>query len=451
MKIALVIYPINDFGGIINHVENLAYGLRELGHSVNFHILYWQENFSSSFRLDSDLYGSGDWSRGAFCAVSQGKGWNVKPWIHKLAYKGIGNLSRTKEILSSYDLVIWEVPVPTRTKNNKGNTDWYKLYSACTKNIAIIHDGNMHNTPWICAIRNKLDGLACVHECAYNTAKALDVPRALILNPQDLSGAYEPYDYLERQKGFLSLQNFKGWKHVDQLIRAIPYVSPEIRKVMAGGGIEQRYMVSRTKIKERYICKSGYDPDLLPGVDESRMSIWDRALHYEMEWKGFIPGFQVDVLLAQLRTLIDPSWSIKYSKMGGHFNRVVVEAMKRGAIPIAVNLGMSNNEAGNGAVFTSRDNYIMIPYNYPPKEYGAVINYANSLPTSDAARIQENNYSLLSEFDRVKVAQDYIDLSEGRSCGFFNKRSKGKLDPELLEASKKELKNFFGITRKRKE
>lgn len=451
MKIALVIYPINDFGGIINHVENLAYGFRELGHSVSFHVLYWQENFSSSYRSDEDLYKQGDWSRGAFCAVSQGRGWNAKPWIHKLAYKGRENLLKTKEVLSSYDLIIWEVPVPTKTKTNKGNQDWYKLYSACPVNIAIIHDGNMYNTPWICAIRSKLRGLACVHECSFNTAKGLDVPRALILNPQDLSGCFEVYDYSERQKGFLSLQNFKGWKHADDIIRAIPYVSSDIRKVMAGGGIEQRYMVSRTKIKPKYICSSKYDPDLPSGVDSAKVRIWDRALHYGMEWKGFIPAFQVDLLLSQLRTLIDPSWSVRYSKMGGHFNRVVVEAIKRGAIPIAINLGMSDNSQGNGMVFSAKDNYIMIPHTYPPKEYGAVVNYANSMPTSEAAKILDNNYTLLRKFDRVKVAQDYIDLARGKGCGFLGKRSKGKLDPELLASSKKELKNFFGIARKRRK
>lgn len=440
MKIGLVIYPINDLGGIINHVENLAFGLRELGHQVGFHILCWQSTFRNSYREEILL--KEGWVRGAFCAVHQQKGWNAEPWVHKLSYFGKKNLERTKEILSRYDLIIWEIPVPTKSNANEGNFDWVDLYSACDKNIAVLHDGNLFGIPWIVGVRKYFCGIACVHECSFNLARRLDIPRSLILNPQDLSGMEELYDYSERKDGFLSLQVFKSWKHVDDLIRAIPYMGGEFRKIVAGGGIEQRYMVSRDKVKERYLCYSRYDPDLPKSVESSRTRIWDRARYYGMEYLGFISPFRRDILLSQVKTLVDPSWSRNYNKFGSHFNRVIVDGMKIGVIPIAVNLGMSRDESGKGMVFSPEDNYIMIPYDSPPKEYAMIVEYGSHLTKDEYSSILSNNYALLGEFDRRKIAQDFIDLSMEKGCGFLGKRFRGTLDSELKKKSDEGIKFF---------
>jgi len=440
MKVALVIYPISDLGGIINHVEELAFGLRELGHQVNFHILYYQDFFRRPYQ-DRELLRRG-WVNGAFCVVNQQAGWNAVPWKHKLSYKGEENLKKTKDTLSKYDLVIWEVPVPSKSKANQGNSDWLYLYSACQKSIAILHDGNLFNIPWIAGIRKYFDGIACVHECAFNLGRNLDVPRALILNPQDLSGIEEVYDYDKRSPGFLSLQVFKSWKHVDNLIRAIPYMGDHIKKFVAGGGIEQRYMVSKDKVKDKYYCREAEDPDLPEFLETSNTRIWDRALHYGMDYLGFISPFKRDVILSQVRTLVDSSWSRRYNKYGSHFNRVIVDAIKRGTIPIAINLGMSNDSSGVGQVFKPNENYIMIPYDAIPKEYGKIVEYGSSLSKDEAEAIISNNYNLMYMFDRKKIAQDFIDLANGKACGLFNKRVRGKLSPELKKASNEGIKFF---------
>ena len=440
MNIGIVLYPINDLGGIINHVENLAFGLREIGHQVNLHILYYQEHFRQPYP-DRDLLKRG-WVNGAFCVVNQQSGWNAVPWKHKLSYKGEKNINRTKEILSKYDLVIWEVPVPSKSKINQGNSDWLSLYGACQKSVAILHDGNLFNIPWIFGVRKYFTGIACVHECAYNLGRNLDIPRSLILNPQDLSGIEEVYDYRDREPGFLSLQVFKSWKHVDDLIRAIPHISSDIKKYVAGGGIEQRYMVAKEKTKDKYFCRMKEDPDLPMFLENSGTKIWDRARYHGMNYLGFISPFRRDVILSGIRTLIDSSWSRKYNEYGSHFNRVIVDAIKRGTIPIAINLGMSDDYSGEGSIFKPNENYIMIPYDATPKEYAKIIEYANSRTEHEAEAIVSNNYDLMYMFDRRKVAQDFINLSMGQSCGFFNKRVKGKANPELRKASNKGIKFF---------
>ena len=39
MKFLMTLYQIQDYGGIINHAEHLARGLRILGHEVDFRML----------------------------------------------------------------------------------------------------------------------------------------------------------------------------------------------------------------------------------------------------------------------------------------------------------------------------------------------------------------------------------------------------------------------------
>ena len=44
MKIGIVLYDINQIGGIINHTEVLAKGFKELGHSVDLKMISCLKN-----------------------------------------------------------------------------------------------------------------------------------------------------------------------------------------------------------------------------------------------------------------------------------------------------------------------------------------------------------------------------------------------------------------------
>jgi len=101
---------------------------------------------------------------------------------------------------------------------------------------------------------------------------------------------------------------------VDDLVRAIPYMQPNHRKIVCGGGIEYHYMTSKTKCKAEYL-------------DELGTPIWDEALASGMEYMGYVDTQERDSILSKVKLLIDPSWSHSYSKLGAHFNRVMVEAM----------------------------------------------------------------------------------------------------------------------------
>ena len=447
MKIAITMYPINSLGGLVNRVENMSRGFMETGHSVDLYFLYWKESVTAPKHSDSDLLKKQGWAKGVFCAYHQCMGWNL-PANKRLAYKGESN-KRAQDILSKYDIVIWITPVPTKQKDNQGNSDWVKLYDACKCSIATITDGNLFNNPHIYAIASKLKGLACVHTCAYNLSAHLPVPRAMIFSPQNMNRVWDdPEPYRERDRSFFSLQTFKKWKHVEDIVRAVPYMSDKTKKILAGGGLEQAYMTSPDKTKPEYYARRKEDPDLSLTIEEKHIHIWDRALKYKMEWLGWIDVHLRDSILKSTRLLVDPSWSVNYAKHGDHFNRVIIEGIMQGVIPVARNLGVSTNLKGEGSVFKPDIHYKMIPYDATPKRFAEAVEDFLSMSNNDADRIRSNNLKLLPNWDRKNVAQQFIDLSKGKPTGFFKKLEVGKRDSMMEIESRKVLKSFFGINTK---
>lgn len=391
MKILMTLYQIQDYGGIINHVEFLAKGLKELGHEVDFCMLVPKHQIKERFKPiggDYDKVGTG-------YSHHQAKGW---PNIRKYPYLNDRVRQRFRENCSKYDAVLWHIPVPTLNKDNKGVDEWVELYDNGTKNIAIIHDGNLPKLyPHLLLVSKWFHGAVCVHESAFHSAVNLDIPRKMIVNPFDLSNTVTEIDW-ERREGFAAIQVFKAWKRVDTLIRAIPYIdeydSNPLRKVtkcVGGAGIEYRYMTSKEKCKPKYFDTDGN-------------KIWDVALANGMEYVGTIPNSHVLEILKDRKLQIDPSWSKKYSEYGAHFNRTTVEAMMMGAVPVATDLGMKNSE-----IFYGGENFIEVPHTATPDEFADIINDGMN-NRYQWESIRANNISLLKMFEMKTVAQEYIDL-----------------------------------------
>lgn len=439
MKILITMYNINNPGGIINHNENLISGLQTLGHDVDFIELVWRKQIKGKKTKSMSEYEKG----ASGIPVHQGKGW-LFPKDKRIPYKGKYNIDKWKEFANKFDIIIWQIPVPTKQKDNIGNMDWVELYNLdeSIKQIAIIHDGNMQKSyPWISHISDHLEGLACVHPCAYHGAAVLSTPRALILNPQSISNfTYNYNQWKSRKKGFISLQTFKGWKHVDDLVRSIPHMEFETKKFLAGGGIEHNYMTSENKCKPKYFVNSS-DTDIDPVYHGQK--IWDMALYHKMEWLGYISQSKAREYMRTLRCLIDPSWSVAYAKIGDHFNRVIVEGIIEGLIPIARNFGISTNEEGEGEIFTPWKNYIMIPHNASPKEFAELVEGTINLPKYAVEEIHNNNRMLLSNFDRERVAGQFINLAFGLPTGWYNKLETGIESEKIKLSSLTTIENFF--------
>jgi glycosyltransferase involved in cell wall biosynthesis len=330
--------------------------------------------------------------------IIRGKGWNFTV-DERLFYKHPIDLASTRQFLNQFDLVIWTVPVPPKNKLHMGNDKWPDLYALEpeVRQVAFIHDGNArNNSNHILQIAEHLNGVACVHDCALNGANFIPVPRALVVNPQ-----YEPrrphYDWDAKVPGFISMQTFKAWKRVHDLVKAIRFMPPkrsaEYREV-AGKGIEYQYMTSVDKCKEAYYHEDGE-------------RIWDAALENGMTHWDYWDTNEAAKWLDSARVLVDPSYSKRYASIGGHWNRVAVDAMIHGAIPAA------RPEFMGSSLFKAGEHFYPLPDGSDPQEYADAVLEAGNLPASAAARYRDAAWELLPMFDRKAVAQRVINLARG--------------------------------------
>lgn len=425
MKIAVALHACMDLGGIINHTEQLIGGFQDLGHEAVLLELVYSDNPQGQGR-------SGSFETGpSGIPFAQGKGWN----FHKhdrIGYKSWAGLNAARQYLNQFDMVIWTVPVPPKNKQQLGNDKWPELYALepDVKQVAFIHDGNSRmNALHLMHVAEHISGLACVHECALNSADFLPIPRALVVNPQqDVIRTFPDWD--DKYHGFVNMQTFKAWKHVHELVQSIAYMPPrmpgELREV-AGKGIEYQYMTSIDKCKPAYFHN---DPD----KPFHTRRFWDVAVENGMTHHDYWPTSDVDEWLEMARVLVDPSWSNKYSKIGGHWNRVVVDAMMRGAIPVAQKRGMGNN------LFVAGEHYIALDDARDPQDYADIILEASHMSTMQARQFQDNAHDLLHMFDRKRVAQRVIDLANG-DCP----TETGTVDPALHQKYDDLMFDHYGV------
>lgn len=430
-------HTFNNFGGIINHCEHLIAGLKEIGHDVTFAYLKGTKTVRP-VEIPAELKEGYEIGIGSGYPVHQGDGW-IAPYYSYLVKDSIDKFVADA---NKHDIVIWQSIFGFKNKDTEKYLDWLPMIEKVkSKQVAIIHDANLKKLyPWIQKFENHFAGLACVHPAAYESADFMNVPRALILNPQDIAGVPETPPFANRENKLLSIQTFKRWKRVDDLIRAVPYM-PNVKTLVGGYGIEAAYMMSEDKCKEEYYCTKQYDPDATE--DRLNKRIWANAEAGNFEYLGFISGAKRDEILATSKFLVDPSWS---NTFGEHFNRVVIDAMRIGAVPIAINYGVSNNEEGNGVVLKAGVNYCMIKKGSTPKEYGQKIQEYCEMSENDYRQIQLNNYELIKQFDRKVIAQHYIDLAEQKPTGYLSElKTKTNHDTVVIKNANKMFEEHFEV------
>jgi glycosyltransferase involved in cell wall biosynthesis len=436
MKIMMVMHTFNNFGGIINHAEHLLAGVKELGHEVTFAYLKPNKQVKS-VEIPTTLKEGYEIGVGSGYPVHQGDGW-IAPYY---SYKVKESIEQFIRDANTHDIVIWESIFGFKNKDTEQDLNWLPMIEQITaKQIPIIHDANLKKLyPWIVLFEKHFSGVACVHPAAYESADFLNVPRALILNPQDIEGVPATPPFSGRENKLLSIQTFKRWKRVDDLIRSVPYM-PSVKTLVGGYGIEAAYMMSKDKCKDEYFATKDYDPDVTPDREGKR--IWENAENSgNFEYLGFISGGKRDEILASSKFLVDPSWS---NTFGEHFNRVVIDAMRIGTVPIAINYGVSNNEEGMGVVLKAGINYCMIKKGSTPKEYGQAIANFCDMSEADYRQIQLNNYELIKQFDRKVIAQHYIDLADQKPTGYLNELLvKSNHDPSIHQKAQEMFDEHF--------
>ena len=182
-------------------------------------------------------------------------------------------------------------------------------------------------------------------------------------------------------------------------------------------------MTSEDKCKKDYMLEDG-----------SR--IWDNALEAGMEYKGYVNTEDRDFLLQNNKLLVDPSWSKNYSELGCHFNRVMVEAMAHGCVPVCTDLAMKDSR-----LFKAGINYIEIPYDCSSGEYagilsGTIDNYELLL------EIQQNNLELVMLFESRYIADNILAFAFGEDLDNNFVTSVGQLTDDVKSKADKKMQHF---------
>jgi glycosyltransferase involved in cell wall biosynthesis len=428
MKIMVAMHVFNNFGGIINHNEQLIAGLKDLGHDVTF--AYIKTNAKPSYgAVDTKKIPDGyEIGEGTGLPVHQGLGY-ISPFY---SLKNSESVAKFVKDANEHDILIWQSIFGFKSAATEKDKTWLPMIEKVkAKQIAIIHDGNLKKLySWIHRFAPHLAGLACVHPAAMKQADFMPVPRNMILNPQNVSEVKD-VPFTKRTNQLLAPQTFKRWKRVDDLVAAVPYIDGGV--IIAGDGMERAYMASEDKCKPEYYCTKELDPD----ADEDRLGkrIWQNALDSgKMEYLGFITSKIRDRILNTSKFLLDPSWSLTY---GEHFNRSIVDAMRVGCVPIARNYGISDNESGEGTLLKPMVNYLMIPHDVKPKQFGRMVNEFFKIPEGHYLEIAATNKEVIQNFDREKIAQQFINLAMGKKgSGYYDKAVTGRLNIDNNVAQK---------------
>jgi hypothetical protein len=246
------------------------------------------------------------------------------------------------------------------------------------------------------------------------------VPSALIVNPFDTKYPDISQDAFNDRRGALSVQTWKAWKRVPELLRAMLY-SRHTDLKLAGKGIDYYYLTSKDK------CK-------YPGVWEGAMATG------QVEYLDVITNEQRDELLNQVVCMVDASWSKKYAAIGAHFNRVQVEAIMNGAVPIV------RDVAVEGSMFRHDVNCLTIPWDATPQEFAELLDEYCTMPYDRYHHLMTNAIALIPNFERAKVANDYLDLASpspraGRDDIFAKM---GTTSKQVMTDGAHALVHFFG-------
>jgi glycosyltransferase involved in cell wall biosynthesis len=437
LKIAYIVHSADPMGGFPQHAELAIRGLKELGHTVDFFLLKYGEHFREK---------SGD----VRFLIKQGKHVNLERgcgtgllyepeagWVEGfVGFKTKEQKLRLKEKLEGYDAVFWHTPFWFKQKEILTDTDWPELLNLSNPvNIGMVHDANLRgNSAWQYHISKYFDRLITVHPASYNSCSVLPVPRVMIFNPQDLSTVNfdkTNFDNIKKTGIIFSLQNWKASKHVDDLIRAIPYLRDDTFVVLGGSGIEKRYMEAKFKPKDKYMVNRSSDPDCLEeNIGKQILPLAKSTGRVEDVF--WVNQQERDIIFGDTAFFIDTAWYKVNKTLGSHFSRTLIESIMHGIVPIARNLGLSNNEEGNGEVFQAGINYWMIPYDATPKQFAESINELMDISREKYDEIVHNNYELLSLFEYKYIAQEYERLIRGEECGIYGGYETGEPTREFI-------------------
>ena len=480
MKILIADFKIAKYGGIVEHIVAKVKALKFLGHDVDLVQLcptpITQESYDKRVKeLNDDVYNS------KLVHNSQNGGYEYDdatgywrncyygfflPPSNRIGVYEKDALKHWKSITKDVDLIMWNF-MPTKNgewfqdKNNQDFSFWWKFYdlpSDRTKQIFIVHDSYFDvRASNVTALKDKILFLECAHIAAYQCCEHIGIHRTLLLNPRYFEkGSKMPIKPMQKRKyDFFAAHMFKSMKHIEDIIRAVPYLNPDPGEEIgnnfpfsvriAGSGIEQAYMVSDKKVKPMYLCDKKRDPDL-PDEYDKVVKIWDRGESHGMEYLGQISPEEVNNNLLNSKFAIDPSWCKHYAQYcRTHINGFIIEAMLNGCYPVLRDYrGLVKKEVEDPIFDNIRA--IIIPWDATPKQFATALRKASSMSPKKYLQDTLYNYDFVKElFNAETNMKEVIRLVKGGEKLVKKECDIGKDSEKVIKTTKEIMEDFFDI------
>lgn len=474
MKIIIADFAIAKYGGIVEWVAGMLKAFKSLGHEVDVAQMTPAATTQKAYEKKVKEFESGEHQR-KIKFHSQAGGYQKDevtgywrnnyygyflPPSNRIGVYEPNAVKRWKELVDDADIIIWNfMPTKSSAWDKKGTkfNFWHEFFDLPSriKQVFVSHDAYFNvRASNISALKDKILFIACAHLAAYQCCSEIGIPRTLLLNPRYIEDdAKMPIRLMsKRTQDFFAAHMFKSMKHMEELIAAVPYINKGLDERMsvtiAGTGIEYNYMTSPTKTKSNYMCTLKRDPNLPKKLD-GKISLWNRALKFGMDYRGQMSGSDVQKTLFNTKFAIDPSWAEHYAQYCfTHINGFIIEAMLQGAYPVLRDYrGLANIDTSEiyDPLFENI-RAIIIPWNATPKEFAEKLKEAMKMSPKKFLKDTQHNFELVKElFNSKKNAEEIIRLCRGGRKLVKKELDIGVDSDNVKRITKDIMEDFYGI------
>lgn len=474
MKVIIADFAISKYGGIVEWVAGMLKAFNSLGCCVDVMQLTPASTTQKAYDKKVAEFESGEHQR-KIKFHSQAGGYEKDdtvgywrnnyygyflPPSNRIGVYEKDAVERWKKSVDDVDIIIWNF-MPTKSsawyKKGVKFDFWWKFFDLPKRisQVFVSHDAYFNvRASNVSALKKKILFMACAHLAAYQCCSEIGIPRTLLLNPRYIEDdAKMPVRLMsKRTQDFFAAHMFKSMKHMEELIAAVPYINKGLDERMsvtiAGTGIEYNYMTSPTKTKSNYMCTLKRDPNLPKKLD-GKISLWNRALKFGMDYRGQMSGGDVQKTLLNTKFAIDPSWAEHYAQYCfTHINGFIIEAMLQGAYPVLRDYrGLANVDTSEiyDPLFENI-RAIIIPWNATPKEFAEKLKEAMKMSPKKFLRDTKHNFELVKElFNSKKNAEEIIRLCRGGRKLVKKELDIGVDSDNVKRITKDIMEDFYGI------
>lgn len=232
MKIAIVMWPIMEPGGINTYLWNLQAAWRSLGHTVDFYHAR-ERGFLRNLSPTQPVLAGRD----------------IRLPGRQFKYGQTADRKAAKKLLNSYEVVVFGHQCPHPNIRGEGDRAWQELYDLRVPIITIFHDNIWDRAyPWFAEVA----GL--IRLCLYTNRSiwadsAQRFPRGnFVYTPQLLDTTRAGLYRSKKQGKVIWLPQWKAWKGIKLFVNSLPDIAWPVD--LYNSGIEYHYLRKEEGWKE---------------------------------------------------------------------------------------------------------------------------------------------------------------------------------------------------------